>query len=137
MEKSNESAEHKELVDAMIKTYRELGYIIMAAADGPYNEPKKVGRHAPDIVAKQLDGLLHICEAEVDNFTDPITIERFRDFSSCKMQEGPRVGVAVPLDIIIPDSRIKELNEALSENGISGSNIKIWAWRFNRSDGSE
>jgi hypothetical protein len=110
MVKENESPLHAWLVELMVAEYQRQGYMILSAADGQHNAPPKIGRHEPDILAKQRDGEFRICEAKTGegDLTTEHTAEQFRDFSSKK----------AVLDIIVPKEKVAELEQTLRELGV-------------------
>ena len=123
---TNESKEHQSLVEGQVNAYLERGYTILQAACDGYDQPTAIKRHTPDVLAREPNGLLYICEAEagLDDFRDQTTLEQFADFSNRIMSSGPLNGTQVPFDIAIPASKKARLAEVLKENGIT--NCTIW-----------
>lgn len=124
MQESNESPLHARLVGIMVADYEKREYTIIGAADGKHTAPDKIGRHAPDILAKEKDGTFHICEAKTGDgdLTTEHSAEQFKDFSSRK----------AIFDIIVPKDKVDELKRVLRELGVKdeqrgiGANVKIW-----------
>jgi hypothetical protein len=124
----NPSAEHQTLVGALLNHFRTaLHYQILEAAYSGYSEPSKHGRHEPDIVARDPDGILQLAEAKVGaDISSERAREQFLDFSD-RVMTG--TNIAVPFHIIVykPDEQvlISRLNE-LSLGQKIGNRIKIW-----------
>lgn len=122
------SDEHQQLVAALIKHFRDnLGYEILGAEYPGFTSPAAHGRHAPDIVAKDKNGVLHLAEAKlIDDFSSERTKEQFIDFSN-RIMKGTNIPVI--FDVITykqhEPNLIAKLNELGLGNRIS-SRIKIW-----------
>ncbi len=127
MEESNPSPEHEDLLAAHINTYVADGYIIVAADDGEHEVPGKIGRHAPDIIAKR-NNAYRICEVEVglDEFKGETTVEQFEDFSKAAEKGG------YLFDIVVPKAQLTNVKEVLKELGLKdearsiGNHIQLW-----------
>lgn len=124
----NPSIEHQRLVGALLNHFTtNLGYKIVHARYGSYKAPEQHGRHAPDIVAKDKTGILHLAEAKVgDDIVSPTTKEQFIDFSDRIMTVNRR---PVIFDIVIYKQDEESLMKRLYELGLSakvGDRIKIW-----------
>lgn len=106
---------HQRLVRALVKAFIEQrGYRIISAAIEGYPEPEKVGRHEPDIIAKDNYGFWQIGEAKTGNGDlDDQAKEQFLDFSKYS------------LHVIVPKSKEEELREFLRKLGIRGK-VTIW-----------
>lgn len=127
------SQEHQNLVLALINHFvTQLGYKILAAACGEYEKPLSHGRHAPDILAQDQTGLLHIAEAKVgDDIDSQATGEQFMDFSDRVMLDtaGNLARVPVPFHIIVYKADEQRLMARLNRLGLGtkiGNRIKIW-----------
>lgn len=122
---------HQSLTNALISAFQNRGYTILKAAGGAYTEPYKIGRHKPDIIAKDNNGLLIIGEAKIgeDLFSERAK-EQFLDFSSRIMSEGPLRGVKIPLHIIVQQKDVGTLRQVLGNLGLAnkiGERIFIWS----------
>lgn len=124
------SKEHQNLVDALIKAFIAEGFTIETADSGSYTRPSVIGRHEPDIVARDRNGLIIIGEAKtVDDFNSETSKEQFVDFSSRVMVSGALQGQSVPFHIIVKKDAAADLRSALQSLGLSnkiGSTITIW-----------
>jgi hypothetical protein len=125
----NPSIEHQKLIMALITHFRtKLGYRIISASYEGFDEPEKQGRHEPDIIAKDNNGLLHIAEAKAnyeDIFSETAK-EQFIDFSNRIMTNGR---VAVPFHIVVYKENEQYLINRLNQIGLGqqiGNRIKIW-----------
>lgn len=122
--------EHQRLANLLISAFQKEGYIILRATDGNFPEPYKIGRHEPDIIAKDQYGLIIIGEAKTsDDITSDRSQEEYLDFSSRIMSEGLLKGKHIPLHIIVPRSSSVLLRQTLTNLGISnkiGDKIVIW-----------
>lgn len=124
----NPSPEHQKLVYALLNHFRtQLGYQILEARYPGFTEPQKHGRHAPDIVAKDGHGVIHLAEAKVgDDLSSQITKEQFLDFSNRVMTN---TNTPVPFHIIVYKEDEQLLISKLNELGLShmiGNRIKTW-----------
>jgi len=118
------------LVNSLISAFKKRGYEILRAVGGKYQEPYKIGKHEPDIVARdpQKD-LIVIGEAKTaKSLSSSHTKEQFLDFARRVMKEGKSRGERVPLHVIIPKSELKKVRDVLDEIGLGKySNIIIWS----------
>ena len=124
----NPSTEHQKLVGALINYFiTTLGYEILHADYGNYKTPDRHGRHAPDIVARDKNGILHLAEAKVgSDISSQITKEQFIDFSDRIMTVTRQ---PVILDVVVYKQDEQLLKSRLYELGLSakiGSKINIW-----------
>lgn len=79
----NPSPEHQKLVKAAIDYFISEGFSILSADYEGFSEPNKHGRHAPDIVMKDKEGILHILEAKIEgDLSSETTKQQFQDFSN-------------------------------------------------------
>jgi len=125
------SNEHQKLVKALIDKFIESKLEIRQAAYEGYEEPDKVGRHAPDIRAYKPEEELNIIgEAKIcEDLKSERSKEQFQDFSSRQMTKGKSEGKAVPFHIITPKACEDELNLVLLELGLSDKpNIIRWSF---------
>ena len=125
----NPSLRHQKLVAALITHFRtKLGYKIISASYENFNEPEKQGRHEPDIIALDNNGILHIAEAKAsyeDIFSETAK-EQFIDFSNRVMAAN---NVPVPFHIIVYKEDEQFLISRLNQIGtgmLIGNRIKIW-----------
>lgn len=125
----NPSIRHQKLVSAIISYFQtKLGYEIISASVENFNEPEKQGRHEPDIIAKDNNGLIHIAEAKAsyeDIYSDTAK-EQFTDFSNRIMTDSK---LPVPLHIIVYKEDEQYLISRLNQIGLGmliGNRIKIW-----------
>ena len=124
------SQEHQNLVDVLVRAFIAEGFTIETADSGSYNRPSAIGRHEPDIVAKDRNGLIIIGEAKtVDDFSSETSKEQFIDFSSRVMSSGALQGQSVPFHIIVKKDAAADLRSVLQSLGLGnkiGSTITIW-----------
>jgi len=125
---TNPSLEHQKLVYALLNHFKtQLGYQILEARYSGFSEPQKHGRHAPDIVAKDGRGVIHLAEAKIgDDLYSQITKEQFLDFSNRVMTN---TNIPVPFHIIVYKEDEQLLRFKLNEFGLGyliGNRIKIW-----------
>lgn len=123
------SDEHQKLIAALINYFvTKLGFKILSAAYQGYSQPDKHGRHAPDIIAIDKNGILQLAEAKA-NYEDiysETAAEEFVDFSNRIMTNG---GAAVPLHIVVYKENEPDLIKRLTQLGLSpliAQKIKIW-----------
>lgn len=121
---------HANLVNSLISAFINRDYTILNAANGSYTAPAVIGRHEPDIMAQDQNGLIHIGEAKtIINNSDQVSKEQFVDFSTRIMSEGPLRGKKVILHIIVPKEQSNNLRQFLTILGLAnkiGDNIFIW-----------
>ena len=130
MIKAAASEEHQRLVKALIDQFTKDGFRILEAAYEEYDEPKKTGRHEPDIRAyNDSEELVIIGEAKTcDDLSSETTKEQFIDFSNRSMSKGKSESRAVPFHIITPKSCSDALLSKLKELGLEGKpNITPWS----------
>lgn len=124
----NPSPRHQKLVAALVEHFRtKLGYTIVNASVNGHAEPDKHGRHEPDIVAKDVRGVLHLGEAKVgDDILSETAREQFLDFSS-RIMTGSNT--PVPFHIVVykedEPALMNRLNQ-LGLGGLVGNRITIW-----------
>ena len=122
---------HQRLVNALISAFQSRGYTILRAVGGTYTEPYKIGRHEPDIIAKDNNGLLIIGEAKrSEDLFSETTKEQLIDFSNRIMAEGLLRGIKIPLHIIVPQKDMQTLRQVLGSLGLAnkiGERIFIWS----------
>ncbi|MFZ5365790.1 MAG: hypothetical protein ACOZBZ_00675 [Patescibacteria group bacterium] len=106
---------HQGLVQALVEAFiGQRRYNVVAAAVEGYPDPEKVGRHEPDIIAKDDYGAWQIGEAKTgDGDLDEQAKEQFLDFSKYS------------LHAIVPKSKEEDLREFLRELGLIGR-VTIW-----------
>lgn len=111
------SDEHQRLVKELIDEFKTKGRKIVCADYGEYPRCDAVGRHEPDVIARDSDGLEYIGEAETcDTLNNTDTIEQFTDFSNRVMKGDAR---KVPFFIAIPKSCENELVQTIKKNGLA------------------
>jgi len=125
---SNPTPEHQALVAALIGHFQtKLGFTILSASYGNFPKPQEHGRHAPDIVARDRTGILHLAEAETgDSIYSQDTEEQFFDFSNRVM-----LGTNTPVSfhIIVYKNDYNLLIQRLRELGLGykiNSQIVVW-----------
>jgi len=128
MTNSNPTPEHQRLVAALIVHFQtKLGYTILNAAYNNYPKPQEHGRHAPDIVARDQRGVLHLAEAETgDSIYSKDTGEQLFDFSN-RVMAG--TNIPVPFHIIVYKGDYNLLVQRLRELGLGykiNNQIIIW-----------
>lgn len=121
---------HQRLVNALISAFQNKGYSILRAVGGVYPDPYKIGRHEPDIIAKDNNGLLIIGEAKIsEDLQAERSKEQLLDFSNRIMSEGLLRGTKIPLHIIVPQKDVGTLRQVLTNLGLEnkiGDRIFIW-----------
>lgn len=120
---------HQKLVRALIKKFVLEGLEILKAADEGYEEPYKIGRHKPDIIARDAQKeTFSIGEAKIcDDLTSDRTKEQFEDFSSRVMGEGKSKGTTVSFHVVVPKSCEDNAWLMFRTLGLSDRiNIKVW-----------
>lgn len=121
-----EGFEHQELLKVLIKKFQDSGLKIVKASLAGYDEPYKIGRHEPDIIAMDGRGLLVIGEAKCcDDLNSRLTEEQFQDFSNSSMLNGG--GKVADFHIMIPESCELQLGKVLSELALT-SRTNIYCW---------
>ncbi len=117
------SDEHQSLVKGLIDEFEAKGKKIICADYGEYPRCEKIGRHEPDVVARDSSGLEYIGEAETcDSLNNKDTIEQFTDYSDRVMTSDQR---KVPLIIAIPSKCEIDLVQTIKTNGL-GSRTNIY-----------
>lgn len=127
--KESASDEHQTLVKALIDKFVNDGLVIIKAAYEGYDEPYKIERHKPDIIAKDSNtDIVSIGEAKLcDDLTSDRTKEQFEDFSSRVVTEGKSKGATVPFHIVVPKSCPDDVVSVLAKLHLGDkSNIKVW-----------
>lgn len=121
---------HRLLVSSLVSALQSRGYTVLKADDGSHSAPERIGRHEPDVLARDPNGLLIIGEAKTENdISSQISKEQFLDFSNRIMSDGPLRGKVVPLHIIVPQRAYENLKNELSQLGLAtkiGDSIIIW-----------
>lgn len=121
---------HLLLVKSLVSALQSRGYTVLKAADGSHSAPEKIGRHEPDVLARDSNGLLIIGEAKTENdISSQMSKEQFIDFSNRIMSNGVLRGKTVPLHIIIPQQAYEALKNELYQLGLAtkiGDSIIIW-----------
>ena len=122
--------EHQRLLNALSTALQGKGFEVINQAGWQDREPFAIGRHKPDIIAKDPSGVLVIGEAKTGADLDKQrSREQFVDFSSRIMSEGILKGREIPLHIIIPESYSARLRQVLASLGLAskiGNRITIW-----------
>lgn len=122
--------EHQNLVNSLIVAFQNRGYTILKAAATPYHAPGTIGRHEPDILAIDQQGVLIIGEAKTgSDISNQTSKEQFLDFSNRIMSEGPLRGAKIPLHLIVTQEHSTALRQVLATLGLSnkiGESIFIW-----------
>jgi hypothetical protein len=124
------SEEHQRLVKALIDKFIKDGLKIRQASYSGYDEPEKIGRHEPDIRARNDNEELNIIgEAKMcDDLTSDRTKEQFQDFSSRQMSTGKSKGRVLPFHVIVPKACKKDLATVLEELGLLNKpNVFRWS----------
>lgn len=122
--------EHQRLVNALVDAFRERGYEILNAVGVTAEAPFAIGRHEPDLIARDPSGLLLIGEAKTgEDISELRSREQFTDFSNRIMSEGLLKGREIPFHIIVPQAYSNLLRQVLDTLGLTqkiGSRIIIW-----------
>lgn len=122
--------QHQRLVNALISAFQGRGYTVLKAVGSSFSDPYKIGRHEPDIIARDNDGLLIIGEAKIgEDLFSETTKEQLLDFSSRIMSEGLLRGKKIPLHVIVSQTDVSTLRQVLTNLGLGnkvGERIFIW-----------
>src|SRR3989338_2104222 len=125
----NPSPQHQKLISALVGHFRTtLVFTILSAALTNFTAPTKQGRHEPDIISRDVNGVLQIAEAKAnydDIFSDTAK-EQFIDFSNRVMSN---TNTPVPFHIIVYKEDEPNLINRLNQLGLGtlvGNRIKIW-----------
>ncbi len=102
------------------------GYNVIAASNFPdLNIPDKIGRHSPDVIAKDLEGTFHFSEAKVyENLDTEKTQEQFYDFLTHSNNKGKKSH----LHIIVEKEHEEYLNDLLKKWRILSNRTHIWTY---------
>jgi hypothetical protein len=125
----NPSPQHQKLVTALVDHFRnKLGLTILSATLPNFTAPVAHGRHEPDIIARDSNGVLHLAEAKAsyeDIFSETAK-EQFVDFSN-RIMTG--TNTPVPFHIVVYKEDEPNLLTRLNQLGLGslvGNRIKIW-----------
>lgn len=122
--------DHDRLVNSLVSALQKEGYTISSAALQGYSQPHKIGRHEPDIIGKDPNGLVILGEAKTsDDIDTERSREQYLDFSNRIMSDGLLKGRQVPLHIIVSRQDSPILRQVLIDLGLSykiGNQITIW-----------
>lgn len=123
------ASEHQRLLKTLIDRLIGDGLEILNAAYEGYNKPFKVGRHEPDIIARNRRtevisiGVVKLC----GDLMSEKTREQFDDFSNRQMAMGAAKNVAVPFHILTPLSCAHKVWTVLVQFGLEKrTNIIVW-----------
>ena len=125
----NPSPQHQKLVAALVDHFRnKLGLTILSAALPNFNAPVAHGRHEPDIIAKDSNGVLNLAEgkANYDDIFSETAKEQFIDFSN-RVMTG--TNAIVPFHIVVYKEDEPHLLNRLNQLGLGtlvGNRIKVW-----------
>lgn len=122
----NPSPEHQALVKALINHFQSsLGLSIIAAAYPGFTQPPAHGRHEPDVVALDQNGVLHLGEAKLAyDLSSDMTLEQLLDFSNRVMTN---TSIPVPLHLVVYRQDEPSLQATLRYQGLSSNpNINVW-----------
>ena len=96
--------EHQALLESALEYFKSKDYEILRAANlEGYTNPAKQGRHEPDAIMVDSEGVLHFLEAKLgSDMANERTKEQFIDFSRRVMGDGSKhPGHPVILDIVV------------------------------------
>lgn len=125
----NPTPEHQQLVQALVNHFRSTLNFSINGVDLPGYavKPFQIGRHTPDIIAKDSLGVIQIGDAKYgDDISSETSKEEFLDFSNQKMRI---TGQNVPLHIVVFKFDEFKLISRLNNIGLGykiGNLIKIW-----------
>jgi len=125
IETKRESQRHETVVKAVMDYFGRQAWRVTAAAYEGYDEPSKVGRHEPDVIAVDTRGVVVYGEAKTGDgdIGTQHSREQYHDFSSRVMTDS---GTTCPLYLCVVSGHEPELRRVLSAEGLSGkSNIHI------------
>jgi len=132
MAKEASDAVHQRLVQELIAQFKSDGLEILNAAYEGYEPPYKIGRHAPDIIARNpKTELVSIGEAKLCNdLSSEKTREQFEDFSNRQMAMGDSKSMAVPFHIVTPSACVHMVWTVLAQLGLDKrTDIVVWGPR--------
>lgn len=122
--------EHDRLVNSLVLALQKEGYTILSASLDGYSQPHRIGRHEPDIIGKDANGLVILGEAKTsDDIDTERSREQYLDFSNRIMSDGLLKGRQVPLHIIVSRQSSPILRQVIVDLGLSykiGNQIIIW-----------
>ena len=125
IETKRESQLHKKIGKAVIDYFGSQRWRVTAAAYEGYDEPPKVGRHEPDVIAVNTGRVIVYGEAKTGDgdIGTQHSREQYHDFSSRVMKGS---GAPCPLYLCLPTTHKPELQRVLAEEGLARkSNIHI------------
>lgn len=122
--------DHQRLVNLLIGAFQNQGLTILRAVGGNFPDPYNIGRHKPDIIARDQSGLLIIGEAKTtEDISSERSKEQYLDFSDRIMSEGVLKGKPVPLHIIVPRGDSDLLRQTIANLGLVNKlNDRIIIW---------
>jgi len=117
---------HKLMTIALVRKLNMDGYNVVAASNFPeLNIPEKIGRHSPDVIAKDSEGTFHFGEAKVyENLDTEKTKEQFYDFLTHSNTDGKKSH----LHIIVEKEHEEYLNDLLNKWRILSNRTHIWTY---------
>ncbi len=125
LETKAETQLHKSIVRALIEYFTGQRWTVTAAASSDFPEPETVGRHEPDVVAKDGGQIIVYGEAKTGegDIGTQHSREQYRDFSSRMMTDS---GVSCPFYICVPRNQETHLRGVFAEEGLgSKSNVTV------------
>jgi len=124
---TDEVDEHQRLVKILIDQFEIDGLEIVNAAYQGYKEPYKVGRHPPDIIARnRVTEVVSLGEVKLCSALDSQkTREQFEDFSNRQM--ATTSGEFVPFHILTPVMCAHRVWRLLCQLGLDKRpNVMLW-----------
>jgi len=118
--------EHQKLLRILMDQFIVDGLEILFAAYPGYEQPYKIGRHEPDLLARNPStDLVSIGEVKLcSDLMSKRTREQFDDFSNRQMPEG---SATVPFHILTPVECAHKVWTILCELGLDKrSNVIVW-----------
>ena len=117
---------HKLMTIALVRKLNHDGLTIIAASNFPDLEaPGLIGRHSPDVIAKDQDDTVHFGESKVyENLDTEKTKEQFLDFLTHIGDNGKRSH----LHIIVEQQHEEYLKDLLKQWRMISNRIHIWTY---------
>lgn len=117
---------HKLMTIALVRKLNMDGLMVTAASNFPdLDTPGIIGRHSPDVIARDPEGTVHFGEAKVyENLNTEKTKEQFLDFLT-HIGENQR---KAHLHIIIEKEHEEYLRNLLKSWLIISNRIHIWTY---------
>ncbi len=125
-----ESPEHQKLVKGLREYLRGIGFDTTCAAYEGYPQCEEMKGRVPDVMGKNVQGLLAVGEAKTcDDLDNERTNEQLEVFSKRIVASGNLKGQTVPFYIGIPKACMQQLKGLLRKLGL-GQKSNIYLVHF-------